>query len=165
MDKRISDRMQFYQFSYQDDLSRNWDYQRADMDSIQGLIIDISMDGVQILTDKSKPVDAGYYQVIVHADHIPGIKYMCAQLRHLWSKPDGGLYHRNGFAFDGWGDLASFIGNLLAAHEAGHRWLRCELAVQTSQPDSYPGNLILASDDLRPATERHVSKFVVTSQQ
>jgi hypothetical protein len=129
MEKRKSERVQFFQLPRDDGLIPVWVFHRAHPDSILGLLLDISAEGVQIFTDKSSPMLGDAYQLIVHAGENQSSEVISVCVRRLWSKPDGTLYTRNGFAFEGGEELMPYLEKVLASRDAGHQWLRCELAV------------------------------------
>jgi len=127
MEKRQANREQFFQFNRDDELMPSPLPRCGRPDVVQGLLLDISEDGVQILTDKSNIMNGDSFLVIVHADDYPSVDFITATVRRLWSKADGARYMRNGFAYEGLRDLASFIANVLAAHDGGYNRLSCEL--------------------------------------
>jgi len=126
MEKRKSERVQFFQLSIESDLEPVWVFRHAQQDSVLGLLVDISVDGLQVLTDKSSPLVGDGYQLIIHADEPQNRNFISVQVHRLWSKEDGTLYIRNGFAFSEGGALIPSIEKLLAARAAGQQWLRCE---------------------------------------
>lgn len=129
MEKRLSERVQFFQLTREDDVPPVWVFQRAHPDAILGLLLDISAEGLQILTDKFSPMQEETYQLIVHTEETTSVGFTTAVVRRLWSNAYGTLYTRNGFVFAEVGDdLASPINRVLAARAAGQKWLRCELA-------------------------------------
>lgn len=129
MEKRKSERVQFFQLPRDDALMPVWVFHRGSPDTILGVLLDISEDGVQVFTDKSSPLLGDAYQLIVHDDEAESSELISVRVRRLWSKPDGTLYIRNGFAFEGGEELKPTLGKVLAARDAGHHWLRCELAI------------------------------------
>lgn len=128
VERRLSERVQFFQLPGATDLIPVWVFQRAHPDTVLGLLLDISAAGIQILTDKNTPLPVEYYQLIVHADDSADTRFITAAVKRLWSKPEGALYVRNGFVFDRDHELASQINDVRAVREAGRQWLRCELA-------------------------------------
>lgn len=128
MEMRRSERVQFFQVPQADVVLPVWVFRRSGLETILGLLQDISEDGVQILTDKSCPVEDGCYLVDVQAGEQQDAGHITLCVRHIWSKPDGSLYVRNGFAFESGEDSAPAMGQILAARESGQIWLRCELA-------------------------------------
>lgn len=147
MEKRLSDRVQFFQFHHDHDLRPIWVFRHAQPESVLGLLLDVSEEGVQILTDKSPSLQGDSFYLIIHSDACQVANFCAAQVRHLWSKAEGTLYVRNGFAFDGVGDLASFIARLLVARADGHKLLRCELvalkAMLSAERSDQPASLAI----------------------
>jgi hypothetical protein len=129
MDKRKSERVQFFQLPFNHDLIPVWVFHLANPDSVLGLLLDISADGVQIFTDKASPLQDDAYQLIVHSDEVASSSFISVRVHRLWSKPDGTLYIRSGFVFDGGEASLPSIKDVLAARDAGKQWLRCELTV------------------------------------
>jgi hypothetical protein len=128
MDKRKSERVQFFQISHERDVLPVWVFNRSNSDAVLGLLLDIGSDGLQILTDKMKPLGAEQYELTIHSDEGADALHPAIPVKHLWSQPDGTLYNRNGFAFMGGTDMMQFLESILSAREAGRKWLRCELA-------------------------------------
>lgn len=128
MEKRQFDRVNFFQLSRDGDLIPVWVFHRARPDTVLGVLVDISAEGVQILTDKSSQLDANNYLLIVHVDEALDRNSIDVRVNRLWSKSDGTLYIRNGFAFRGGEDLTHYSEQLLVLRDTGHQWLRCELA-------------------------------------
>jgi hypothetical protein len=128
MEKRKTERVQFFQLPQDRDLMPVWVFRRDHPDNVLGLLVDIGADGVQIFTDKSSTLEADAYRLIVHADETEDSQSVSLQVRRLWSKPEGNLYIRNGFTFETGEDATSPIEQVLASRDAGKQWLRCELA-------------------------------------
>jgi hypothetical protein len=128
MEKRLSERVQFFQLTHEEDVPPVWVFQRAHPGAILGLLLDISAAGIQILTDKSSPMLDEAYQLIVHVEESASVSFTSVVVRRLWSNPYGALYIRNGFVFAGAKDSASPLSQVLAARAVGQKWLRCELA-------------------------------------
>lgn len=129
MEKRQSDRVNFFQPSRDGNLIPLWVFHRTCPNTVLGVLMDISSDGVQILTDKSNQLDANNYLLVVHLDDAPDRDSIDVRVNRLWSKSDDSLYIRNGFAFQGGEDMTHHFKKLLALRDTGHQWLRCELAV------------------------------------
>jgi hypothetical protein len=128
MEKRKSERVQFFQLPRDKDLMPVWVFRRDHPDNVLGLLLDIGAEGAQVFTDKSSPLKADAFRLIVHADETGGSQSVSLCVRRLWSKPEGNLYIRNGFTFEAGEDATSSIEQVLAARDAGNQWLRCELA-------------------------------------
>lgn len=101
MEKRKSERVQFFQLPRDDALMPVWVFHRGSPYTVLGVLLDISEDGVRVFTDKSSPMPGHDYQLIVHDDESESRELISVRVRRLWSKPDGTLNMRNGFAFEG----------------------------------------------------------------
>ena len=119
MERRKSERVQFFQVSTDQEIRPVWVFRQTYPEAILGLMIDIAPDGAQILTSRSPELTHDAYLLAVHAGNRP----MMANIRRIWSRPDGTLYARNGFSFD---DRAS-LKSVLLASGVRPTWLRCEL--------------------------------------
>lgn len=127
MEKRQSERVQFFQFAREDEVIPVWVFQRSNSDAVLGLLLDVGANGLQILTDKSGPMHGHSYQLIVHADGRQSTKLIYIAVQRLWSQAKSALYIRHGFEFVHTDDLPAALSLLLAAHTAGQKLLRCEL--------------------------------------
>lgn len=127
MEKRKSERVQFFQLTRDDEVMPVWVFQRASPDSILGLLLDISAEGAQILTDKSIQLPRDTYQLIVHAGEQPGDDFIALSVQRLWSEADGTLYSRHGFSLGSGEEAAASLDRLFTLHATGRKWLRCEL--------------------------------------
>lgn len=123
MEKRKSERVQFFQLSMDKDIKPVWVFGQTDPEATLGLLIDITPDGAQVITNKSQELVADDYQLIAYTSEAPGREVLTVKVRRCWSRLDGTLYIRNGLVFD---EQIS-VQPLLVARDAGSRWLRCEL--------------------------------------
>ena len=128
-EQRKSERVQFFQVPRNEDLVPVWVFHRMREDSVLGLLLDISSEGVQVLTDKSIALTDDSYELIAYTDEADRNRHVSIAVLRQWSKPDGTLYVRNGFAFAAGTDASSSIEALMAARSAGQQWLRCEIVV------------------------------------
>jgi len=129
MEKRKSERVQFFQLPQDRDLMPVWVFRGDHPDNVLGLLVDIGADGVQVFTDKSSPLREGAYHLIVHADETQDSQSVTIRVRRRWSKLEDNLYIRNGFTFEAGEEATpSPIEQVLTLRDAGKKWLRCELA-------------------------------------
>lgn len=128
MERRLSERVQFFQLPTNNQVIPVWVFQRAHPESVPALLLDFSKEGVQILTDKSLPLPNGSAKLIIHNDDRESADFIVTVVRILWSKAEGALYTRNGCEFDPAANQSSQIEQIRVACEAGKQWLRCELA-------------------------------------
>jgi len=122
MEKRKSKRVQFFQLGTGKDMQHLWVFRKTYPEATLGLLIDITPEGAQILTSKENALQETAYRLTIHTDteqQALTIDAFCC-----WSRPNGTLYSSNGLSF---AESAS-LQTISAAHEAGCRWLRCELA-------------------------------------
>lgn len=123
MEKRKSERVQFFQLSMDKDIKPVWVFGQTDPEATLGLLIDITPDGAQVITNKSQELVADDYRLIAYTSEAPDREVLTVNVRRCWSRLDGTLYIRNGLVFD---EQIS-VQPLLVARDAGSRWLRCEL--------------------------------------
>ncbi|MEW5768900.1 MAG: PilZ domain-containing protein [Pseudomonadota bacterium] len=128
MEKRQSERVQFFQVPLEKEVVPVWVFRRSHPNALLGLLLNISLAGVQLLTDKAHALDDGSHRLTVYTDDRSQDIFLSAQVRHLWSKTDGEIYSRHGFFFTDEKVLAPAIAKVMAAREIGMQWLRCELA-------------------------------------
>jgi hypothetical protein len=123
MDKRKSQRVQFFQLSSEKDIRPVWVFSRTNSEAVLGLVLDLAPDGLQVLTNNSQSLAGETFTMRVHStEKIDGGELM-ANVKLCWSQPEGTLYTRNGFTFDGEFSMEA----MLVAHDMNPDWLRCEL--------------------------------------
>jgi len=127
MDKRQSERVQFFQVPQEKDMWPVWVFRQANSESVLGLLVDISKDGLQVLTDKNNPVQEGNYRLDVRTTDSPDGNFVTLHVRQLWMNAEGALYVRNGFSFLDTAHAEIAVKQILDARDSGTKWLRCEL--------------------------------------
>jgi len=123
MEKRSSDRVQFFQVGTGKDIHPVWVFRQTSPGAVLGLLLDIGANGAQVLTSKTQDLAGGNYRLIVHADDTPGKEALSVNVRCRWSQHDGTLYIRNGLIFD----EEALVDEVHALQGGGMHWLRCEL--------------------------------------
>ena len=123
MEKRKSERVQFFQLGTGKNIQPIWVFSEDDTDAIAGLLLDISPEGAQVLINKSEELDGENYQMIIHLGEDSAEAPKAVNIRRLWSHPEGTLYIRNGFDFEEQYSLPA----MPASAGTGTSWLRCEL--------------------------------------
>ena len=125
MDKRNSERVQFFNLGISDDIQPIWVFRRTSPDAILGLLIDISFEGAQVVTDKETSISGDTFQLTIY----PNDEESFALIVNLkWSRSEGTLYDRSGFAFEATEDqYVAAVHKVLKSHLNGKQWLRCEL--------------------------------------
>ncbi len=126
MDKRKSERVQFFQVAAGDDIRPIWVFRGNHAGSVLGLLLDIGMEGVQVLTSKADELAVEFYRLIVYIGDAPGGPGLALDVHHRWSRLEGTLYRRNGLAFDEQTDIQP----VLDARDTGTRWFRCEIVAR-----------------------------------
>jgi len=132
MEKRKSERVQFFQVGTGRNIEPVWVFRKASPGAILGLLLDIGANGAQVLTDKSQNLSGGAYRLIVHAESESGAAALTLMMnaRCRWSRHEGTLYIRNGLIFD---EEAS-VDEVLALQQSESHWLRCELLLLGERP-------------------------------
>ena len=123
MEKRKSERVQFFQMGEGNDIRPVWVFRKTLPEAKLGLLVDIAADGVQILTDKSENLCGGSFLLIVYAYGTPDDNLLRVNARCLWSRQEGSLYTRSGMIFE----EKTSVQPVLVGRDAGAKWLRCEL--------------------------------------
>jgi hypothetical protein len=131
VERRLSERVQFFQQPGDDVAVPVWVFNHAKSDTILGLLLDVSDEGVQIMTDEAVPPLSDEFQLIVQTDETANINLAVATMHKLWSKSDGTPYVRHGFSFDGDINLTMLLDCVFAARDSGRQWLRCGLIAST----------------------------------
>lgn len=132
MEKRRSERVQFFQARTEAGILPVWVFRHGSPNSILGLLIDISPEGLQVLTRQEDAVINDLSQLTLYkagsADH----RYMNVLVEHRWSESEGSVYRRSGFAFEDATEVGPVLAEIAAARAAGETWLRCELLPLTT---------------------------------
>jgi hypothetical protein len=125
MEKRKSERVQFFQVGTGRDIQPVWVFRKTSPGAILGLLLDIGGNGAQVLTDKSQDLAGGSYRLIAHSETVPGAAAFTLMLnaRCRWSQSEGTLYIRNGLIFD---EEVS-VDEVQALQPGESSWLRCEM--------------------------------------
>ncbi len=123
MEKRKSERVQFFQMDTGKDIQPIWVFRQIYPEATLGLLLDIGTNGAQVLTSKSEQLAGKSYRLIVQAGETDEKEALAVNVRCCWSRQDGTLYTSNGLIFD----KPSSIQEVLAASDAGTRWFRCEM--------------------------------------
>lgn len=126
MDRRVSERVQFFQSPARNTALPAGVFGLAHANAVLGLLLDLSDDGVQMLTYRAKLLAADTYKLIVHVGAPVNKSATVASVRRLWSK-EGELYVHHGFAFAGDVKLTRLLDCVMDARAAGKLWLRCAL--------------------------------------
>ncbi|GAO36444.1 diguanylate cyclase/phosphodiesterase [Sulfuricella sp. T08] len=129
MDKRKSERVQFFNTKDENGLQPVWIFRRTSADAMLVLLVDISIAGVQIISSRDTFLEGNIYRIMVFNSRSSGEDpFLTMIVNRKWSKEDGSLYLRHGFAFDDESDVSiDIVNSVIAARDEGKKWLRCEL--------------------------------------
>lgn len=123
MEKRKVERVQFFQMSTGRDIQPVWVFRQNYPEAVLGLLLDITSAGAQVLTNKLQELDEMDYKLVIHLGEDFAEESLAVNVRRRWSRPEGTLYVRHGFAFE----EQVAVQPMLSALHAGVNWLRCEL--------------------------------------
>ncbi|RTL52753.1 MAG: PilZ domain-containing protein [Rhodocyclaceae bacterium] len=128
MEKRHSERVQFFNARDESGIQPVWVFRQTRQDSILGLLVDISNHGVQIITSRDAAMDGDMFQLVILDESEDG-HYLTTLVNRRWHKDEGTLYLRHGFSFEEEDDIADAIHAIVAAGAglSTGKWLRCEL--------------------------------------
>lgn len=124
-ERRKAKRTSFFQLGGPRGIEPVWIIQYTTPEAILGLLVDIGVDGVQILTHRESVLDCKSYQLMVHTDQRELL--MTAIVSPKWAKPEGTLYSRSGFALEQSEDARAGVDKIISSRQDGQTWLRCEL--------------------------------------
>lgn len=127
MERRLSERVQFFQQPGADVAIPVWVLNGTKPDTILGLLLDVSDEGVQIMTDEPVQSRNDEFELVVQSDESANTNLAVATMRRLWSQEDGTPYVRHGFSFTGEANLLMLLDCVMAARDSGRQWLRCGL--------------------------------------
>jgi hypothetical protein len=127
MDNRHHPRVQCFQISQEHDLKPVWVFRMASANGVLGLIVDVSMGGLQVLTDKNEEMRLSDYRLIVHDDLSENGELCALDVVCRWSRAEGALYFRSGFEYSDAPNATGAVEALRARVASGHKWMRCEL--------------------------------------
>lgn len=127
MEKRKAERVQLFNLLNDHHLQPVWVFRHTLPDAVLGLLLDISGDGVQVLTDQNTPLEGEVFQLMVHGDGGHDDIFITAIVSIKWSKDEGTLYRRNGFAFEEDVQVVAGLERILKTRQSGNAPIRCEL--------------------------------------
>jgi hypothetical protein len=125
MEKRKSERVQFFQVGTGKDIQPVWVFRQIHPEATLGLLLDIGANGAQVLTDKSQNLHDADYRMIIHGADVFSEATLIVNGRCRWSQRQGTLYVRHGLVFDEEASDSELQALQLQKCESG--WLRCEL--------------------------------------
>lgn len=123
MEKRKVERVQFFQMSTGKDIQPVWVFRQHNPEAVLGLLLDITSQGAQVLTNKFQELDGEDYELAIRLGEDFAEESFTVKVGRRWSRPEGTLYLRHGFAFE----EPLSMQTMLSALHVGVNWLRCEL--------------------------------------
>ncbi len=127
MDKRKSERVQFFNIGDGEQVLPIWVFRKANTDAVLGLLVDISAEGVQVLADKAFPLADDLFQLSIHLDDD---SVLTVPVKRQWSLEDESLYIRHGFTLeDSEENTATVVQRVIDAYEQAGRWMGCEIVI------------------------------------
>ena len=127
MEKRKGRRVEFFNALDEQGVHPVWVFQHTDLQATLGLLIDVSLEGVQIISRKETPLDGTLYRMDVYGSGSSQKLFPAVYVNRIWTGDEGTIYSRHGFALQE--DVrGSAMQAIVAAREVGEKWLRCELA-------------------------------------
>lgn len=126
-DQRSAPRVQFFNLAQEKDFKPVWVFRSSAGTAVLGLLLDISESGVQVLSDKSAPLEAEHYLINLQRSSASSSPFPTLEVHKVWSRMEGALYWRTGFTLVAHPDVPAIVQRIQAAAEAGEKWMRCEL--------------------------------------
>ena len=127
MERRLTERVQFFQCPQALIPMPVTAFSQPHTDTTPGLLLDISDDGVQILTSDELSAHSSTFELTIQPNGKATTSCTIATMQRLWSKPEDANFIRSGFAFAGDVQLTTLLDNVLDARDAGRQWFRCTL--------------------------------------
>lgn len=127
MERRLTERVQFFQCPPTLIPMPVSALDHSHTDTTSGLLLDISDDGVQILTSDDLTSYSDTFELTILPNGKSTASCTIATMQRQWSKPEDANFIRSGFAFAGDVQLATLLDNVLDARDAGRQWFRCNL--------------------------------------
>lgn len=126
LEKRVSQRVEFFRVRLAHEFVPVFAFApNEDQRAIAAVVVDMSKEGVQILSSRENQIAASFHQFALSGTNLnASLQAESWPVRHIWSRVQG-MYLLSGFSFSG---KSSIPANVIAQlNEATHHLLPCVL--------------------------------------
>jgi hypothetical protein len=127
-DQRRSPRVEFFLVPEEHEQLPVWVIKPESMaDARGGVVVNLSEEGLQILTAAEPPLDAQHYELRLLLGEDEGVPLFSASVRRVWSRPLSRIVQLCGFEFESSNSQAEEFLRTQTAQITARKWVRCVL--------------------------------------
>jgi len=128
IDQRRSPRVEFFLVPAEHEQLPVWVIKPEGLASARGgVVVNLSEDGLQILTAAEPPLDAQHYELRLLLGEDDGVPLFSASVRRVWSRPLSKIVQLGGFEFESSNSEAEEFLLAQTAQITARKWVRCVL--------------------------------------
>lgn len=128
IDQRRSPRVEFFLVPAEHEQLPVWVIKPESLsESRGGVVVNLSEDGLQILTAAEPPLDAQHYELRLLLGEDEGVPLFSASVRRVWSRPLSKIVQLGGFEFETSNSEAEEFLLAQTAQITARKWVRCVL--------------------------------------
>jgi len=128
IDQRRSPRVEFFLVPAEHEQLPVWVIKPEGLtDARGGVVVNLSEDGLQILTSAEPPLDAWHYELRLLLGEDEGVPLFTAAVRRVWSRPLSRIVQLCGFEFESSNSEAEEFLLAQTAQITARKWVRCVL--------------------------------------
>ena len=127
-DQRRSPRVEFFLVPEEHEQLPVWVIKPQSLaDARGGVVVNLSEEGLQILTAAEPPLDAQHYELRLLLGEDEGVPLFSASVRRVWSRPLSQIVQLCGFEFESSNSQAEEFLRTQTAQITARKWVRCVL--------------------------------------
>lgn len=128
LDQRRSPRVEFFLVPEEHEQLPVWIIKPQSLaDARGGVVVNLSEEGLQILTAAEPPLDARHYELRLLLGEDDGVPLFSASVRRVWSRPLSQIVQLCGFEFESANSEAEEFLRTQTAQITARKWVRCVL--------------------------------------
>lgn len=128
IDQRRSPRVEFFLVPSEHEQLPVWVIKPEGLaDARGGVVVNLSEEGLQILTSAEPTLDAQHYELRLLLGEDEGVPLFSASVRRVWTRPLSQLVQLCGFAFDSPNSQAEEFLRAQTVQVTARKWVRCVL--------------------------------------
>jgi hypothetical protein len=128
IDQRRSPRVEFFLVPAEHEQLPVWVIKPESLsESRGGVVVNLSEDGLQILTAAEPPLDGQHYELRLLLGEDEGVPLFSASVRRVWSRPLSKIVQLGGFEFETSNSEAEEFLLAQTAQITARKWVRCVL--------------------------------------
>lgn len=128
IDQRRSPRVEFFLVPEEHEQLPVWVIKPQSLaDARGGVVVNLSEEGLQILTAAEPPLDAQHYELRLLLGEDEGVPLFSASVRRVWSRPLSQIVQLCGFEFESSNSQAEEFLRTQTSQITARKWVRCVL--------------------------------------